>query len=203
MEAEGRLTARVKVPFHLKPHMELAELDRANADDGGVRRRLGVSRASSRCSWTGWWTAAPPICWTTIPGSRGTGRCPLFEPERFKAICDRDRPARAADRRACHRRRRRCAPTIDGYEAARQANGPRDSRHRIEHIELIDRADVPRLGALGITASRPAAASAGGDGFPAVDDGARCSTATAGGTPICGRRWPIPARRWPLPATGR
>lgn len=43
--------------------------------------------------------------------------------------------------------------TIDGYAAAQRANGPRDSRHRIEHIELIDRADVPRLGALGITAS--------------------------------------------------
>jgi predicted amidohydrolase YtcJ len=31
MEAEGRLTARVKVPFHFKPHMELAELERASA----------------------------------------------------------------------------------------------------------------------------------------------------------------------------
>ena len=43
--------------------------------------------------------------------------------------------------------------TIDGYEAAGQANGFRDMRHRIEHIELIDRADIARLGALGITAS--------------------------------------------------
>jgi hypothetical protein len=31
MEAEGRLTARVKVPFHFKPHMELSELERASA----------------------------------------------------------------------------------------------------------------------------------------------------------------------------
>jgi predicted amidohydrolase YtcJ len=43
--------------------------------------------------------------------------------------------------------------TIDGYEAAAKANGLRDLRHRIEHIELIDPADVPRLGALGIVAS--------------------------------------------------
>ena len=42
---------------------------------------------------------------------------------------------------------------IDGYAAAAEANGRRDSRHRIEHIELITRADIPRLGALGITAS--------------------------------------------------
>jgi predicted amidohydrolase YtcJ len=43
--------------------------------------------------------------------------------------------------------------TLDGYEAARGANGPRDSRHRIEHIELIDEADVPRLKELGVIAS--------------------------------------------------
>ena len=42
---------------------------------------------------------------------------------------------------------------IDGYAAARAANGTRDSRHRIEHVELIDPADVPRLGQLGIVAS--------------------------------------------------
>ncbi|MDN3711462.1 amidohydrolase family protein [Paracoccus cavernae] len=42
---------------------------------------------------------------------------------------------------------------IDGYQAAREANGARDSRHRIEHIELIEAGDIARLGALGITAS--------------------------------------------------
>jgi predicted amidohydrolase YtcJ len=42
---------------------------------------------------------------------------------------------------------------LDGYEAARRANGPRDSRHRIEHIEVIDPADIPRLAELGVIAS--------------------------------------------------
>jgi len=56
--------------------------------------------------------------------------------------------------------------TIDGYQAARQANGPRDSRHRIEHIELIDRADVPRLGALGIVASLQPSHPPGAMDFP-------------------------------------
>ncbi|MCU0911928.1 MAG: amidohydrolase family protein, partial [Rhodobacteraceae bacterium] len=31
LRREGRLTARVKVPFHFKPHMDLSELDRAEA----------------------------------------------------------------------------------------------------------------------------------------------------------------------------
>jgi predicted amidohydrolase YtcJ len=81
------------------------------------------------------------------PGTTERG-APLFEAERFKEIC-----------REISRRDLQIAvhaigdgavrQTIDGYEAA----GRPDLRHRIEHIELIDRADVPRLGALGITAS--------------------------------------------------
>jgi hypothetical protein len=43
--------------------------------------------------------------------------------------------------------------TLDGYEAARRANGPRDSRHRIEHVEALDAADAPRFKALGVIAS--------------------------------------------------
>jgi len=42
---------------------------------------------------------------------------------------------------------------LDGFEAARQANGPRDSRHRVEHIELIHPDDLPRFAGLGVIAS--------------------------------------------------
>ena len=43
--------------------------------------------------------------------------------------------------------------TLDGFEAARRANGVRDSRHRIEHIELIHPDDAPRFAQLGVIAS--------------------------------------------------
>jgi len=45
--------------------------------------------------------------------------------------------------------------TLDAYEAAAKANPPleRGRRHRIEHIETIDPADVPRFGKLGVIAS--------------------------------------------------
>lgn len=43
--------------------------------------------------------------------------------------------------------------TLDGYAAARAANGPRDSRHRIEHIDLLHPDDLGRFAALGVTAS--------------------------------------------------
>ncbi|MFJ4264330.1 amidohydrolase [Paenarthrobacter nicotinovorans] len=42
---------------------------------------------------------------------------------------------------------------IGAVEHAVAVNGPRERRHRIEHLELVDRADVDRLAALGITAS--------------------------------------------------
>ena len=64
-----------------------------------------------------------------------------------------------------------CGRRLTAMRRHKRRNGKRDSRHRIEHIELIDRADVPRLGALGITASVQPSHPAGGDGFSAVDDG--------------------------------
>ena len=42
---------------------------------------------------------------------------------------------------------------LGAVEHAVAQNGPRERRHRIEHLELVDRADVDRLAALGITAS--------------------------------------------------
>jgi predicted amidohydrolase YtcJ len=42
---------------------------------------------------------------------------------------------------------------LDAYEQAATANGLRDRRHRIEHIETIDAADIPRFASLGVVAS--------------------------------------------------
>ena len=43
--------------------------------------------------------------------------------------------------------------TLDGYEAVQQLNGVRDSRHRVEHIEVIHPDDMPRFEQLGVIAS--------------------------------------------------
>jgi predicted amidohydrolase YtcJ len=42
---------------------------------------------------------------------------------------------------------------LDALERAVERNGPRERRHRIEHLEYVDRADVARLASLGVTAS--------------------------------------------------
>ncbi|MFT7286490.1 MAG: putative amidohydrolase YtcJ [Halieaceae bacterium] len=42
---------------------------------------------------------------------------------------------------------------LDAYEHARDEAGPLDDRHHIVHLQLIDQADIPRFGELGVAAS--------------------------------------------------
>jgi len=150
MEEEGRLTARVKVPFHMKPHMALSELDRASAMAAEFSDEW-VTSGFVKMFMDGVVDSRTAYMLHPYPGTEETG-APLFDPDRFNDICTE------IDRRGLQIAVHAIGDgavrqTIDGYEAAARRNGPRDSRHRIEHIELIDRSDVPRLGALGITAS--------------------------------------------------
>ena len=150
LEAEGRLTARVKVPFHMKPHMELAELDRASAMADEFTGDW-VTSGFVKMFMDGVVDSRTAFMLHDYPGTTEQG-APLFAAERFLDICTE------IDRRGLQIAVHAIGDgavrqTIDGYEAAQSRNGARDSRHRIEHIELIDRSDIPRLGALGITAS--------------------------------------------------
>jgi len=43
--------------------------------------------------------------------------------------------------------------TLDALAGARERHGPRDARHSIAHLELIDPADIPRFRALGVVAN--------------------------------------------------
>lgn len=56
--------------------------------------------------------------------------------------------------------------TLDGYAAVRAANGARDSRHRIEHIDTIHPDDLPRLRSLGVLASMQPVHPPGSAGLP-------------------------------------
>ena len=151
MEAEGRLTARVKVPFHMKPHMELAELGRAEALRAEYHSDM-LRSGFVKMFMDGVIDSRTAYMINDYPGAPGERGEPLFPPAQFDAICIE------ADRRGLQIAVHAIGDgavrqTINGYEAALRANGRSDARHRIEHIELIHRSDVPRLGALGITAS--------------------------------------------------
>ncbi len=170
MQGAGNLSTRVKVPFHFKPQMDLVELDRAMAmtrdfnDDWLTSGFVKMFMDGVMDSGTAYRLDAYP----DMPGHHAT---PLFSQAAF------DRVATEADRRGLQVAVHAIGDgavrqTINGYAAARAANGARDSRHRIEHIELIDRADVPRLADLGIVASlQPSHAPGAMDfaAFPALD----------------------------------
>ena len=94
--------------------------------------------------------------------------------------------------------------TLDAYQAAAKANPApeRGRRHRIEHIETIDPADVPRFGKLGVIASmQPVHATPSptpGDVWSANIGEERAargwmwnSIAKAGGRLAFGSDWPV------------
>jgi predicted amidohydrolase YtcJ len=83
------------------------------------------------------------------PGDRGT---PLLEPEAFNTLAVAlDAAGFQIHVHAIGDRAVRM--TLDAFEAAGRANGFRDLRHHIVHLELIDPADIPRFKALGVTAN--------------------------------------------------
>lgn len=94
-------------------------------------------------------TAALFEPYTDRPGDRGT---PLLEPEAFNTLAaaldaaDFQIHVHAIGDRAIRM-------SLDAFEAAGRANGFRDLRHHIAHLELIDPADIPRFKRLGVTAN--------------------------------------------------
>jgi predicted amidohydrolase YtcJ len=84
-------------------------------------------------------------------GSNGSGEL-LITPETMKEI------AIAVDKAGLQLHAhsigdRATRVTLDAYEAAQKANGSRDSRHQITHLELVDPADVGRFKTLGVLAN--------------------------------------------------
>ncbi len=196
VENDGDLLARTSVPFHLTREMALSELDRASsmtADFTGDtlsagRVKIFVDGVIERG------TAAMLADYKDRPGHKGE---PIFDADSFaEAAVEVDRRGLQITVHAIGDAAVRIA--LDGYEAARAASGPRDSRHRIEHIEMIDPTDIPRFAELGVIASfQPLHAPVGETRRPAA------SALIARVTPMHGGHWPRPARKLLSPPIGR
>jgi len=164
IEAEEGLPCRVRIPFHFKNFMDLSVLEKASMMAERYRSEW-LASGMVKVFFDGVldsWTAVMLEPYADRPDWLGE---PLFSPERFKEL------AVAIDRRglqiAVHSIGDGAVRAVlDGYEAARKANGARDSRHRVEHIEVISAADVPRFKALGAIASMQPPHPPGAMGFP-------------------------------------
>ncbi len=163
MDAEGTLLCRSEVPMHFKnvdpfDRLEEAiEMRRRFATDMVWCNRVKMFMDGVIDSYTAFMLEPYP--------NTETRSEPLFPPEHFAEVCrwidakDMQIAVHAIGDAAVR-------ATLDGYEAARVANGVRDSRHRIEHIELLHPDDLARLQPLGIVASVQPLHSPSGGMFP-------------------------------------
>ena len=167
--ANGELDARIEIPFHHKSTFDIARVDEA----AEMRARYSRARPQGEmlhCDRVKIFIDGVLETYTALmlegyPDQPENMGAPLFSAEDFNAIVTR------ADRHGLQVATHAIGDggvrrTLDGYEAAMRVNGRRDSRHRIEHIEMIDPADIPRLKELGVIASLQPIAGVGVPGNP-------------------------------------
>jgi len=150
LEERGDLLCRTEVPFHYKSFDSLDRFAEAEA----MRR-----------DFTGDWVwcnrvkmfvdgvveSSTALMMEPYPGLETIGDA-VFDNDHFRDACVRadalgfQISVHAIGDMAIRQ-------TIDAYELARKVNGARDSRHRVEHIEVLHPDDLPRFAELGIVAS--------------------------------------------------
>jgi predicted amidohydrolase YtcJ len=164
LEQRGELNARMEVPFHHKNTFDLKDVDEAVA----FRERYRTDMLHSgrvKLFIDGVLETLTAQMLEDYPGHPGNKGAPLYTPQEFEAIVTRaDAFGLQISTHAIGDGAVRT--TLDAYQSAQQKNGTRDSRHRIEHIELIDPADIPRLAELGVVASLQPVAGVGVPGSP-------------------------------------
>ena len=150
LEDAGEMTVRVYTPYHVKPEsteqdlkeaMEMARLQGEFARGGCVKFFMdGVWESYTALNLEPYADNAdanPDGIYTTEHFTRMAAACDKLGLQIFVHCC-----GDGAVRR-----------TLDGYEAVQKINRKRDSRHRVEHIEVIHPADMPRFHELGVIAS--------------------------------------------------
>lgn len=179
IEAEEGLPCRVQVPFHYKNFMTLDMLDKASVMAERYHSEW-LSSGMVKVFYDGVldsWTAVMVEPYADRPDWVGE---PLFTPQQFIDL------AVAVDKRGLQMAVHSIGDgavraVLDGYEAAQKANGKRDSRHRVEHIEVVTAADVPRFAELGVIASMQPPHPPGAMDFPLEPTVSRIGPA----------RWPL------------
>lgn len=151
IEAEGDLCCRMELPYHFTPGEPDDSIDIAE------QMRTQLSSDMLWCNRVKFFMDGTLDVLTgyrvqEYPGHPGERSEPLHDPARFAEL------ATELDKRgfqiAVHAIGDGAVRVVlDGYQAAREANGPQGNRHRIEHIELHDPADRHRFAELEVVAS--------------------------------------------------
>ena len=150
LEASAEMLLRVYVPYQVEPGTTEAMLDEAAEMKHlqGKYARGGAAKFYMDGVWESG-TALRLEPYDGLPQETGPELYSLEHFTRMAAACDRlglQIAVHACGDGAVRR-------TLDGYQAVQQINGRRDSRHRVEHIEVCHPADLPRFRQLGVIAS--------------------------------------------------
>lgn len=150
LEDSNEMTLRVYVPFSVEPNTTEEMLSEAveMAKVKGEYVRGGAAKFFMDGVWESY-TALNIEPYADNPDAKPDG---IYSPEHFT------RMAKACDSLGLQIFVHCCGDgavrrTLDGYQAIQKANGKRDSRHRVEHIEVIHPDDLLRFKDLGVIAS--------------------------------------------------
>lgn len=151
LDRSGELTARVVAAMYVDPAKDEAQIEELKQRRSRYRRKNLRADAvkifadgviESR-------TAAMLAPYLDRPDYRGI---PNLEADKFKRLVTAlDQEKFQVHIHAIGDRAIRMA--LDAHEAAQLANGRRDARHHLAHIQLIDPQDIPRFERLGIIAN--------------------------------------------------
>jgi len=150
LEDSGEMNMRVYVPYHVKP--ETKEEDLKEAAEMAKIQMDYVRGGAAKFFMDGVWESYTAFNIDPYADEPDTKVEPIFTLEHFTrmaTLCDK-----AGMQVAVH-----CCgdaavrQALDGYEEIQKTNGKRDSRHRVEHIEVCQPEDMPRFKELGVVAS--------------------------------------------------
>jgi predicted amidohydrolase YtcJ len=151
LEDAGEMNMRVYVPYHVKP--EATEENLKEAAQMAKVEMDYVRGGAAKFFMDGVWESYTAFNLHPYADNPDVGIvAPIFSLEHFvhmASICDKMGLQIAVHAIGDGAVRQ----TLDGYEQIQNMNGKRDSRHRIEHIEVCQPDDMPRFKELGVIAS--------------------------------------------------
>jgi len=152
MEDSGYLTARIYMPFDIKPETPIEAITEIAVPMREEFQTQFVRAGAVKFFMDGVLESFTALLLDPYADDQSTVGEALFTQEHF------NRMAAEADRLGFQIAVHACGDgavrrVLDGYEVVRFANGKHDSRHRVEHIELIHPDDVHRFKELGVIVS--------------------------------------------------
>ena len=150
LEDTGEMNMRVYVPYHVRP--ETTEEMLSEAGEMAKVQMDYVRGGAAKFFMDGVWESYTAFNVDPYADEPDIKVEPIFSLEHFTrmaSLCDKMGLQVAVH--CCGDGAVRQA--LDGYEAIQKINGKRDSRHRVEHIEVCQPEDMPRFQELGVIAS--------------------------------------------------